>query len=174
MTGTDRKVFSRAFRSHWDRENRWRIDGDMAEWSLWYVVTFSAEVQRTRELRTCSFHYRSRGQRHQRRWYRQGGVFGMGRGGGLATSCVSCYSWAVRAVSVVLILFLEAFCLSISSWRWYCRYPKALTTPWGVSRGNDIWRVEFLEGWVWQGRTTYWVAIYWDSPRLRFKDPNLL
>jgi len=35
MTGTDRKVFSRAFRSHWDRENRWRIDGDMAEWSLW-------------------------------------------------------------------------------------------------------------------------------------------
>ena len=36
MTGTDRKVFSRAFRSRWDRENRWRIDGDMAEWSLWH------------------------------------------------------------------------------------------------------------------------------------------
>ena len=36
MTGTNRKVFSRAFRSHWDRENRWRIDGDMAKWSLWH------------------------------------------------------------------------------------------------------------------------------------------
>ena len=39
MTGTDRKVFSRAFRSHWDHENRWRIDGDMAEWSLWQQCT---------------------------------------------------------------------------------------------------------------------------------------
>jgi len=36
------------------------------------VVTFSAEVQRTKELGTCSSRYRSGGQRHQRRWYRQG------------------------------------------------------------------------------------------------------
>ena len=36
MTSIYRKVFSRAFRSHWDRENRWIIDGDMAEWSLWH------------------------------------------------------------------------------------------------------------------------------------------
>jgi len=36
------------------------------------VVTFSAEVQRTRELGTCSSRRRSRGQRHQRRWYRWG------------------------------------------------------------------------------------------------------
>jgi len=39
MTGTNRKVFLRAFRSHWDCENRWRIDGDMAEWSLWHCFT---------------------------------------------------------------------------------------------------------------------------------------
>ena len=37
MTSIYRKVFSRAFRSHWDRENRWRIDRDMAEWSLWHL-----------------------------------------------------------------------------------------------------------------------------------------
>ena len=36
MTGTDRKVFLRAFRSRWDRENRQRIGRDMAKWSLWY------------------------------------------------------------------------------------------------------------------------------------------
>ena len=36
MTGTNQKVFSRAFCSHWDCENRWRIDGDTAEWSLWH------------------------------------------------------------------------------------------------------------------------------------------
>ena len=64
-----------------------------------------------------------------------GGVFGMGRGGGLATSCVNCCSCVVKAASVVLMLFLETFCLSVSSWRWCCRYPKALATPWGVSGG---------------------------------------
>jgi len=37
------------------------------------VVTFSTEVQRTRELGTCLSRRRSGGQRHQRRWYRQGG-----------------------------------------------------------------------------------------------------
>jgi len=78
----------------------------------------------------------------------RGGVFGTGRGGGLATSCVSCYSCTVKAASVVLMLFSEMFCLSVSSWRWYCRYPKALAMPWGVFRGNDIWRVEFPEDWV--------------------------
>jgi len=26
----------------------------------------------------------------------------------------------------------------------------------------------FSEGWVWQGRAIYWVAVHWDSPRLRF------
>jgi len=31
--------------------------------------------------------------------------------------------------------------------------------PWGVSEGN-IWRVDFSEGWVWQGRATYWVAVH--------------
>ena len=36
MAGINWKVFSRAFRSHWDRENRRRIDGDMAKWSLWH------------------------------------------------------------------------------------------------------------------------------------------
>ena len=77
-----------------------------------------------------------------------GGVFATGGGGGLATSCVSCCSCAVKIASVVLILFSETFCLSISSWRWCCRYPKALATPWGVSGGNDIWSMEFPEGWV--------------------------
>jgi len=36
-------------------------------------------------------------------------------GGGLATSCVSCCSCAVKAARVVLMLFLETFCLSVSS-----------------------------------------------------------
>jgi len=40
MTDTDRKVFSRAFRSYWDHENQWRIDGDMAKWSLWHRPLF--------------------------------------------------------------------------------------------------------------------------------------
>jgi len=83
------------------------------------------------------------------------GVFGMGGRRELATSCVSCCSCAVKAARVVLMLFLEMFCLSVSSWRWCCRYPKALATPWGVSRGNDIWRADFLESRVWQGRATY-------------------
>jgi len=77
-----------------------------------------------------------------------GGVFGMGGEGGLATSCVSCCSCMVKVASVVLMLFLETFCFSVSSWRWCCRYPKALAMSWGVSEGNDIWRVEFLEGWI--------------------------
>jgi len=46
--------------------------------------------------------------------------------------------------------------------------------PWEVSGGNDIWGAGFPEGWVRQGRVIYWVAVHWDSPRLRFKDPNLL
>jgi len=36
-------------------------------------------------------------------------------GGGLATSCVSCCSCAVKAARVVLMLFSETFCLSVSS-----------------------------------------------------------
>ena len=78
----------------------------------------------------------------------RGGVFATGRGGGLATSCVSCCSCVVKVVSAVLMLFSEMFCLSISSWRWCCRHPKASAMPWGVSGGNDIWRAEFPEGWV--------------------------
>jgi len=35
------------------------------------VVTFSAEVWRAGKLGTCSSHHQSRGQRHQRRWYKQ-------------------------------------------------------------------------------------------------------
>jgi len=60
-----------------------------------------------------------------------GGVFGMaGRGrGGLATNCVSCCSCAVRAAKVELILLSEICCLSVSSCKWCCRYPKASATP---------------------------------------------
>ena len=36
MTGINWKVFLRAFHSPWDCENCWRIDGDMAKWSLWH------------------------------------------------------------------------------------------------------------------------------------------
>jgi len=75
-------------------------------------------------------------------------MFGTGKEGGLATSYVSCCSYMVKAASVVLMLFSEMFCLSISSWRWYCRYPKMSTMPWGVSESNSTWRAEFLEGWV--------------------------
>jgi len=77
-----------------------------------------------------------------------GGMFGMGREEGLATSYVNCCSCAVKAANIVLILFSEMFCLSVSLWRWYCRYPKVLAMPWGVSEGNDIWRADFSEGWV--------------------------
>jgi len=35
--------------------------------------------------------------------------------GGLATNCVSCYNYAVRAARVVLMLVSEIFCLSVSS-----------------------------------------------------------
>ena len=38
MTSIYQKVLLRAFRSHWDCENQWRIDGDMAEWSLWHYL----------------------------------------------------------------------------------------------------------------------------------------
>jgi len=47
----------------------------------------------------------------------RGGVCGIGGGGGLATSCVSCCSYVVKTVSVALMLFSETFCLSVSSWR---------------------------------------------------------
>ena len=56
-------------------------------------------------------------------------MFGMGGEGGLTTSYVSCYSCMVKATNIVLMLFLETFCLSISLWRWCCRYSKALATP---------------------------------------------
>jgi len=46
-----------------------------------------------------------------------GGVFGTARGGGLATNCVSCCSYVVRAARVELILLSETCCLSIS----FCR-----------------------------------------------------
>ena len=98
----------------------------------------------------------------------RGGVFGTAGRVGLATNCVSCCSCAVRAARVVLMLFSETCCLSMSSWRWCYRYPKALATPWGVSGGNDIWGAKFSEGWVWQERATYRVAVHWDSPRLCF------
>jgi len=48
------------------------------------IVMFSTEVWGTRELGTCSSRHQSGGQRHQRRWYRRGGVFSMGRGGGIS------------------------------------------------------------------------------------------
>jgi len=41
----------------------------------------------------------------------------MGGGGELATSCISCCSCMVKAVSAVLMLFSETFCLSVSLWR---------------------------------------------------------
>ena len=78
----------------------------------------------------------------------RGSVFGMARRerGGLATNYVSCYSYAVRAVRVELMLLSETCCLSVSSCKWCCRYPKASAMPWGVSGGNNIWRVEFFRG----------------------------
>jgi len=42
-------------------------------------------------------------------------MFATNRGEELATSYVSCYNCAVKAASAVLMLFLETFCLSISS-----------------------------------------------------------
>ena len=57
-----------------------------------------------------------------------GGVFGMAGGGGLATNCVSYCSCMVRAARVELMLLSETCCLSMSSCRWCCRYPKASAT----------------------------------------------
>ena len=59
------------------------------------------------------------------------GVFGIAgrRKGGLATNCVSCCSCAVKAARVELMLLLETCCLSVSFYRWCCRYPKALAIP---------------------------------------------
>jgi len=55
MTGIDWKVFSKAFHSHWDCENCWRIDGDMAEWSLWQTFcSLPTTVQITSEEREQS------------------------------------------------------------------------------------------------------------------------
>jgi len=47
----------------------------------------------------------------------RGGVFGTARREGLATNCISCCSYMARAARVVLMLFLEACCLSVSSCR---------------------------------------------------------
>jgi len=60
-----------------------------------------------------------------------GGVFGMaGRGReGLATNCMSCCSCAVRAAKVELMLLSETCCLSVSSCKWCCKYPKASAMP---------------------------------------------
>jgi len=44
-----------------------------------------------------------------------GGVFGTAGREGLATNCVSCCSYTVRAARVVLMLFSETCCLSMSS-----------------------------------------------------------
>jgi len=44
-----------------------------------------------------------------------GGVFGAAGGEGLATNYVSCCSYTVRAARVVLMLFSETCCLSMSS-----------------------------------------------------------
>jgi len=112
------------------------------------VVMFSTKVQRTGELGTRSPCHWSEGRNTGGDGIGRGGMFGTDTGGGLATSYVSCYSCAVTAASVVLMLFSEMFCLSVSSWRWCCRYLKASATPWEVFEGNNIWRVEFLEGWV--------------------------
>jgi len=58
-----------------------------------------------------------------------GGVSSMARRRGLATNCVSCYSYMVRAARVELMLLLKICCLSMSSCRWCCRYPKVSATP---------------------------------------------
>jgi len=48
------------------------------------IVTFSAEVQRTRELGTYPSRRRSGWQRHQRRWYEWGQCVWYGQRGGLS------------------------------------------------------------------------------------------
>jgi len=96
----------------------------------------------------------------------------------IGITCIKCYllrkihlrhNSTVKAARVELMLLSEICCLSMSSCRWCYRYPKVSATPWGVSKSNNIWRVEFSEGWVWQERATYWMAVHWDSPRLHFK-----
>jgi len=45
----------------------------------------------------------------------------VGAGAGLVISWVNCCNWTVRPARVALIVYSEAFCHSVSSWRWYCR-----------------------------------------------------
>ena len=51
MTGIYQKVFLRALSWLWDHGNRWRIGGDMTEWSLWQRAKL--EGKRKRECWNC-------------------------------------------------------------------------------------------------------------------------
>ena len=72
------KGFLRAFRSHWDRENWWRIDGDMAEWSLWQEVSHMSKALIKRSLGSLFSHL-----------YLQNGVGTRGVRGSMSTSSLS-------------------------------------------------------------------------------------
>ena len=103
----------------------------------------------------------------------RGGVFDMGRGGELATSCISCCSCVVKAARVVLMLFSETFCLSVSRdgvigtlRHWLCLggCPRAMTS------GEQIfWRA----GYGRRGRPIGWLSTRIVQGSI-FKDPNLL
>ena len=83
----------------------------------------------------------------------------MGRGEGLATSCVSCCSYVVKAIRVVLMLFSETFCLSVSLWRWCCRYPKALAMPWGCLEATTSREQSFQRaGYDRRGQPIRWLS----------------
>jgi len=79
------------------------------------VVTFSAEVQKIGELGTHLFRHWSGGRDTGGDGTSRGGMCGMGGRGELATSYVSCCNCMVKAASMVLMLFSEMFCLSVSS-----------------------------------------------------------
>jgi len=93
------------------------------------VVMFSVKVWGAGELGACPSDWRSGGGDTGGDGAGGGGVFGTAGGGGLATNCMSCCSYAVRTARVELMLLSETCCLSVSSCRWCCRYPKASATP---------------------------------------------
>jgi len=94
VTSIYRKVFSRAFRSRWDRENRWRIDGDMAEWSLWQIQLSVSMRKACGRLRYSSESWSwdvGLGSRHV--LYMASGVFSPGPGSVVSKGLFDLRSW---------------------------------------------------------------------------------
>ena len=66
--------------------------------------------------------------------------------GGFLTSYMSYCSYVVRAMRIVLILFLALFCLLVNYCKWYQRQPRASAMPQRFSNSTNISGVEYMKG----------------------------